>query len=164
MSDTHACGGFHAHDHTLCVQDALEQAEQYCREHSLRLTELRKRVLELIWQGHQPVGAYDLLDNLKAEGRNAQPPTVYRSLDFLLEHHLIHRLASLNAYIGCTHPGDTHHPLFFICERCGNASELDNDELSDTVSAEAQRIGFLVQEQTLELRGVCSHCQEQHAE
>lgn len=52
----------------------------------LRLTALRRRVLELVWQSHKPLGAYDILAVLsEQDGRRAAPPTVYRALDFLLK-------------------------------------------------------------------------------
>ncbi|MDO6806861.1 transcriptional repressor, partial [Wenyingzhuangia sp. 1_MG-2023] len=77
------------------------------------------RVLELIWQSHKPVGAYELLPALANDGFNSAPPTVYRALDFLLDLGLVHRLHSLNAYVGCNHPGANHPVCFFICEHCG---------------------------------------------
>ena len=42
---------------------------------------------------------------MKATHGAAAPPTVYRALDFLLEHGFIHKLASINAFVGCHHPG-----------------------------------------------------------
>ena len=94
------------HDHSRCVAEALAEAEALCAKQGTRLTTLRKRVLELVWASHKPLGAYDILGVLSEEdGRRAAPPTVYRALDFLLENGLVHRIASLNAFIGCVHPG-----------------------------------------------------------
>lgn len=88
------------HDHSRCVTHALTEAESICTRQGLRLTALRKRVLELVWHSHKPLGAYDILGVLSEEdGRRAAPPTVYRALDFLLENGLVHRIASLNAFI-----------------------------------------------------------------
>ena len=56
-----------------------------------QVTALRRRVLTLVWDSHKPIGAYDILDKLGGEGKAAAPPTVYRALDFLLDHGLIHR-------------------------------------------------------------------------
>src|SRR3546814_13619005 len=93
------------HDHDHCVSHALAEADSLCARQGVRLTALRKRVLELVWQSHKPLGAYDILAQLtEQDGRRAAPPTVYRALDFLLENGLVHRIASLNAFIGCNHP------------------------------------------------------------
>ncbi|MDP2226926.1 MAG: hypothetical protein Q8J78_05575, partial [Moraxellaceae bacterium] len=59
---------FHPHDHSHCVQDALAEAERLCAERGVRLTDIRRRVLELVWASHKPLGAYDILDQLTAEG------------------------------------------------------------------------------------------------
>lgn len=154
----------HSHDHHhQCIEHALEQAEEVCKQRGVRLTPLRKRVLELVWQSHQPLGAYDILDRLSREDdRRAAPPTVYRGLDFLLENGLIHRLASLNAYIGCSHPEVVHEGYFMICQQCKNAYELAQHTAIDAaIAAEALQMGFAVHTQTVEILGTCADCREQ---
>ena len=146
------------HDHARCISQALQRAEHYCGESGLRLTKLRHRVLELIWANHQPVGAYHLLEQLNRDGRKAAPPTVYRSLDFLLEHGLIHRISSLNAFVGCSHPGLSHDAQFFICESCGRAAELNDPGVESAIARDAERIGFTVEHRTVEVAGLCAHC------
>ena len=100
-------------------------------EKDLRFTPLRQRVLELVWSSHKPVGAYALLDQLRDEDLGSAPPTIYRALDFLIEHGLIHRIERMNAFIGCSHPGEAHRGFFLICGECGNAEELDSAGLAD---------------------------------
>ena len=73
------------HDHNHCITTAMDTARSLCEERGLRMTPVRRRVLELVWQNHKPTGAYDLLAQLSEEGFNSAPPTVYRALDFLLE-------------------------------------------------------------------------------
>lgn len=147
------------HDHRLCVTKAIKAAERYCTQAGVRLTTLRHRVLELVWASHQPVGAYHLLEQLNQEGRKAAPPTVYRSLDFLLEQGLIHRIASLNAFVGCNHPGLEHTAQFFICDRCGQAAELEDAAIDTAIARDAERLGFRVQKRTIEVAGTCPLCQ-----
>ena len=94
------------------------------RQKGVRFTPLRRRVLELVWSSHKPVGAYALLDQLRNEDLGSAPPTVYRALDFLIENGLIHRIERMNAFVGCSHPGEAHRGFFLICGDCGNAEEL----------------------------------------
>ena len=96
------------HDHRKCIDDAIAAAETRCARDGRSFTALRRQVLELVWSSHGPVGAYDLLDMLRAKRRNAAPPTVYRALEFLLQCGLIHRIESLNAYVGCGSPYEHH--------------------------------------------------------
>jgi len=147
------------HDHRKCVHTALARAEDICAVHGARLTELRRQVFELVWQSHTPVGAYDILERLSAGARKAQPPTVYRALEFLLEQGLIHRIESLNAYIGCAVPGDGHAGQFLICRDCGMAAELVDQRIDAAIDQGAAAAGFSIEHPTVELEGVCAGCQ-----
>jgi Fur family zinc uptake transcriptional regulator len=156
----HVLRGFASgrHDHRRCVATALSKADAACSASGRRLTPLRRRVLELVWGSHTPVKAYDLLATLGRERDQAAPPTVYRALDFLQEAGLVHRIASLNAYVGCGEPGETHAGQFLICVRCGTVAELDEPALSATIAASAARLGFEVRRETIEIEGVCADC------
>ncbi|MGH8223092.1 MAG: Fur family transcriptional regulator [Woeseiaceae bacterium] len=148
------------HDHSDCVEQALATAERLCRERGLRFTRLRRRVLELVWQSHKPVGAYELLASLNREGRKAAPPTVYRALDFLIEAELVHRLDSLNAFIGCADPSNSHAGQFLICRECRSVAELDDADIDAVVARKAAGLGFTAVHQILEIQGLCRYCRE----
>ena len=146
------------HDHAACVDDALETAEALCAERGARLTPLRRQVLELVWSSHRPIGAYDILDRMDTGARRAAPPTVYRALDFLIEQGLVHRIESMNAYVGCNHPGRSHSGQFLICRECGEVAELDDKQLRTLLREKAAGLGFELQSQTVELVGFCANC------
>jgi Fur family zinc uptake transcriptional regulator len=146
------------HDHAACIDAALDRAAELCARRGARLTRLRRRVLELVWQGHAAVKAYDLLAALHRRGGAAKPPTVYRALDFLMAHGLVHRLESLNAYIGCPDPDHPHPGQFLVCSECGNAIELNDVRVSAAIDACARDQGFKVDRTMVEVRGLCSAC------
>ena len=75
MSDSHHLPDpQQPHNHAHCVSHALSAAEQVCARDGVRFTTLRKRVLELVWQSHKPLGAYDILETLsRDDGRRAAP-------------------------------------------------------------------------------------------
>ncbi len=146
------------HDHARCIEEALTLAAELCASRGARLTELRRTVLEFVWQSHAPLGAYAILDMLSAEGRRAMPPTVYRALDFLLQQKLIHRIASLNAYIGCIDPRRPHNGQHLICRLCGTAAEVDEEAISGAIAASARDLRFSVERQTVEVTGICVNC------
>ena len=145
------------------VAQQLSRAEAVCAEAGARLTPLRRAVLELVISSGRPVGAYDLLERLKALGHNGAPPTVYRALEFLQAHGLVHRIAMANAFVACSHPGDDHHALIFVCTQCGNAVELDETPVNASVERQAQTVGFRVPAQPIEVAGTCPLCQERPA-
>ena len=123
------------HDHDSCIEEALQRATDICNERGLRLTYLRKRVLELVWEAHKPIGAYTVLDKLSEDGRKAAPPTVYRALDFLLEEGFVHRLTSLNAFVGCSDPGHSVYGQFLICSECAEVREMQDLGIVDAIEA-----------------------------
>ncbi len=147
-----------AHDHDACIEIAVTKAREICTKRGVRLTQLRERVLQLVWSSHRPTGAYDILNMLQSERGGAAPPTVYRALEFLLENGLIHRIESLNAFVGCNKPGTDHAWQFLICRSCGRAAEISDPELETAIIGAARRAGFSVQRRTIELAGLCPTC------
>ncbi|HDP88657.1 MAG TPA: transcriptional repressor [Thioalkalivibrio sp.] len=142
------------------VAEHLARADALCAATGARLTPLRRRVLELVVRSGRPVGAYELLDQMRACGHKGAPPTVYRALDFLQQQGLVHRIAMANAYVACSHPGCDHHALIFVCTECGNALELEETQVKASVAARAEAVGFRVPGQPIEVAGTCPLCQE----
>ena len=141
------------------TESLLNHAGQICEAKGARLTDLRREVLGLILDSDSPTGAYDLLDRLRATRQGAAPPTVYRALEFLLEHGLVHKLESMSSYVGCVSHGDTDHAAqFLICRTCGQVTELDDHELAHALQDAAKRLGFTVGKATIEAEGRCASC------
>ena len=131
-----------------------------CIERGLRLTPLRKRVLRLVAKAERPVKAYDLMEQVGDAKGAVAPPTVYRALDFLLENGFIHKLESINAFIGCHQPRTAHEAPFLICNRCGRAVEMEDKAVAEQLARQALALGFQPQAQTLEVLGRCARCDE----
>ncbi len=148
------------HEHHPDAKGYVRAVESACRERGLRLTPLRREVLELVAGSGKPVKAYDLLDRLRDTHGNAAPPTVYRALDFLLGQGFIHKLESINAFVWCPHPTDDHQVPFLICDECESAVEVCDDQVAELIAAQARRMGFRPRAQTLEVHGVCEHCRK----
>jgi Fur family zinc uptake transcriptional regulator len=148
----------HDHDHGTCVAQAIAQAETVTRERGLRLTPVRRRTLEILLEEHRAMGAYEVLDRLAAEGFGRQPPVVYRALEFLVENGMAHRVQRLNAFAACAHPGQDHHPVFLICERCNAISEAPADKTLAALAQVAKGQGFDLRAVSLEATGLCATC------
>ena len=151
---------FHGeHDHSHCQTEAIEKALQHCANKGLKLTKLRQQVLEIVWGSHNPIGAYDVLQKLQESGHKPAPPTAYRALDFLVSANLIHRIESLNAFIGCPSSGTSHQCQFYICTKCGHIAELNDDAVAKALSAGAAELGFTSSQPVIEVHGLCRSCQ-----
>jgi len=157
MAHSDPCTDPHHHVHT---GDAfVAEVERACEARGLRLTPLRASALRLIADAGRPLKAYELLDRMKATHEGAAPPTVYRALDFLLENGFIHRLASINAFVACHHPGSARHAVpFLICDRCQAATELEDEQIVNALDSRARALGFAPRAQTLEVHGICAAC------
>ena len=136
----------------------LERAEALCRERGVRLTNIRKTVLQLLCVADKPLGAYELLDRMRGVVKNPAPPTVYRALDFLLEQGLVHKIQSLHAYVGCMHPDHPHASQFLICDDCGEVAEVEDSSVAKSLKAAGKAIGFRTKRPVVELLGTCAQC------
>lgn len=118
-------------------------------------------VVEALRGVGRPVSAYELIEQLRDKGLSA-PPTVYRSLNRLIEDGLAHRLESLNAFVACRHDHEHGHgagaAVFAICDGCGTVLEFDAPGATDQLKAWAKTAEFSVRTMTLELRGRCAQC------
>jgi Fur family zinc uptake transcriptional regulator len=149
------------HDHQHCIDSAIASARSVCARRGVRLTRQREQVLRLIWQSHKPLGAYPLMSMLAdATNRPVAPPTVYRALEFLSEQNLVHRIHSLNAFVGCSLPGREHQGHFLICRSCGIAVECGNHQLTSVLAHTALAAGFAAEQQAVEILGLCPSCKD----
>ncbi|MCX7097400.1 MAG: transcriptional repressor [Methylococcales bacterium] len=148
------------HNHSVCVSTALGTAEQLCGQRGVQLTPIRHQVLELIWASHKAVKAYELLDQLKPLLQAAKPATIYRALDFLMEQGFVHRVESLNAFVGCRCSALQHEQLLLICKHCHEVEERPAPEVMSTLSAEINQAGFMVHSKSIEIQGVCAACRQ----
>jgi Fur family zinc uptake transcriptional regulator len=150
-----------AHAHLACaplaLSDSLKEAETLCEERGGRLTPLRKKVLTLLLESGGPAKAYDLLEQLGDDGA-AKPPSVYRSLDFLLDMGLAHKIESLNAFVACGHWKHGHAAVFLICDKCGTAGELHAHDSVKKLSQEVESVKFQMRSAVIEIRGLCRDC------
>jgi len=144
------------------IEAALSRAQLICTMRSARLTPVRRRVLELILSSDQPTGAYALLGELQRGRGKLGPPTVYRALEFLLAHKLIHKVETSSAFIAC---GDIDHPhesQFVICDDCGATEELCDEDIVQSLRRLGEGRGFAVERQIVEARGLCPVCRVAH--
>jgi Fur family zinc uptake transcriptional regulator len=146
------------------AEDVIKHAEQSCNENGGRLTKKRKQILQLLLDNHGPLSAYELAD-LYHEVTHEKIPamSVYRMLDFLIEFKLVHKLASTNKFMACSHIACDHEhktPQFLICDDCNSVNEIDIDsKLIGALEKSIEDKQFKLKSPQLELHGVCESCQ-----
>ncbi|MDJ0642022.1 MAG: transcriptional repressor [Erythrobacter sp.] len=134
------------------ARDALMQAgEQW--------TGMREAVFTELARHERPASAYDIADNLsQARGKRVAPNSIYRILDLFVSNNLAMRVESSNAYLANTHPGCAHDCIFLVCDECGEATHIDDEQVSRTVRALASARRFKPERPVLEIRGLCQAC------
>ena len=138
------------------------QVERVCAASTLQLTALRRLVIAIIARAPAPLGAYAIIEELaRAQRKPVAPPTVYRTLDFLLAHGFLHRIESRNLYARCAHPGHPHDGMLLVCGNCGMTNEIDDPRLNMLLRKSAGVSGFLPDRQLVEVEGVCGPCGSQ---
>ncbi len=103
------------HDHSHCTRELLERAERVCLGAGARLTPLRRKVLRSVADSHRASGAYDIIERLAKTGPRPAPISIYRALEFLRGHGLVHKIESRNAFVACTHGEHDGDAVLLIC-------------------------------------------------
>ena len=144
------------------IERELTRAQRICAVRGARLTPMRRRVFELILAADQPIGAYTLLAALQSGRDKLGPPTVYRALDFLLLHKLVHKIESVSAFVACDDVEHPHESQFMICDDCGATAEIQDTAIVQSLRRLGEDRGFTVARQVIEARGLCLACRGAH--
>lgn len=148
-------------NHKTCIDDALKEARLICEEKGLRFTQIREFILSMVWENHKPTKAYELLDKIPSMNYSSQPPTVYRALDFLLTNGFIHKINSLNAFVGCSHPLKHDECYFMICRKCYEIKECCDDQITSVIKKKLDSSQFSSKNIAIEISGDCYECSKE---
>ena len=146
------------HDHSHCTNDLIARAERTCERRGSKLTGQRRDILASVAQSHSAVGAYDIIERMAEHGPRPAPITVYRALDFLLAHGLVHKIESRNAFVACSHSHEGQPAALLICETCGTVAELDAPDIFESIAEKAKARKFSPAHTLIEMSGTCESC------
>jgi Fur family zinc uptake transcriptional regulator len=141
----------------------ISQVESLCQGRGLQMTALRREVAGIFAEADQPLGAYAIIQKLsEVQNRIVAPPTVYRTLDFLVDNGFVVKIESRQAYIACDHLGHDHdhhhHGIVLSCVKCGRSSEIESAAVEKEVAAIAAGRCFKIERKVFEIDGVCADC------
>ena len=140
----------------------ITQVETACQGRGLQMTALRREVVGIFAWAGQPLGAYTIIQKLaEVQKRIVAPPTVYRTLDFLVDNGFVVKIESRQVYAPCDHldHAHDHHGIVFSCAKCGRATEVDAAGVDSEIAALAQSLRFKVERKVQEIEGICAECQ-----
>ena len=150
------------------INEIINKAEDICAHSGGRLTEKRKRILELLLRSKSPLSAYEVANAYNSESETSMPAmSVYRILDFLETEHLVHKLTSANKYVACSHITCSHAhevPQFLICGKCQNVKEIAiSKTIINELDIQVANAGYKLLNSQLELQCLCEQCLENAA-
>lgn len=141
----------------------MTKAEHMCAHSGSRLTEKRKRILELLLVSKKPLSAYEVADAYNKSSDNVIPAmSVYRMLDFLESEKLVHKLNSTNKYVACSHIACDHAhevPQFLICGSCLAVKEIGiSKTIIQELDRQVTRADYKLVNPQLEIQCLCKAC------
>lgn len=148
----------HSH-HEHSGSGLIDAARLALTEAGEQWTGMRADVFAALARHERPVSAYDIAESVSASrGKRVAANSVYRILDLFVRTNLARRVESANAYVANSHPGCRHDCIFLICDSCGQAVHIDDDQLTGALVEAAGDAGFAQVRPVVELRGLCSLC------
>lgn len=124
--------------------------------HGGRVTRTRVVVLELLRASARPLSHDEIADALRGQGTGVDRVTLYRTLDWLVEQGIAHRLAgpdrSWRFSVAAT-PAHAH--AHFQCDRCGQIYCLEDVQPALALTLPP---GYEMQRAELVLHGNCPRC------
>lgn len=128
------------------------------RQRGFRMTPQRQLILDAVMTGKGHSTPDQIYNRVAKKAPALNRATVYRTLDFLAEQHLI---TSTDIGIGSkvyemATPQPHHH---LVCERCGKVEQVDHDVMASAFRHIEHSYGFKVTTDHLALFGLCRHCQ-----
>lgn len=132
---------------------------EYCTTLGLKLTSLRKAILYILWAAAKPLKAYEILNHLLHTKPNSTPPTVYRILEFLASHGIVHKIESIQSYTLCCEPEkQLFSEVLMVCNGCHQVIEVYDAQVQSLVKQLAERSHFTLGHDAIELKGMCRQC------
>lgn len=123
----------------------------------IKKTPARMGILEFLSGSESPVDVSQISLFLKEKKLNTNKVTVYRIIDVLYKNGFIDRLEfGEGKFRYEIKKADHHH---FICEKCGDISDISDCNIEVLEHHIAQKKGLLVKRHSLEFFGLCKNCQ-----
>lgn len=124
----------------------------------LKVTLPRRIVLEVLSESESPLNPYEIVDAAKGKGKKLDVVTVYRIMDAFEQNSIVHKLKGQNKYMICEHPCSEHCHHQFICDSCGDVSDLHVSD-SDFLSEISKKFADLkIKAHYFEFSGLCKKC------
>lgn len=133
---------------------------KYLKSQGLRYTPEREAILETIFSTSDHIEADDLVFALRQKNKRISHATVYRTLEHLVKCGLVTKVTFGENHTHYEHTfGHIHHD-HLVCLNCGTVSEFNSPSLEKLQEDICQQQNFKADHHSLQIFGLCKHCQE----
>ncbi len=147
-------------ERTVEYAKLLSDFKQLLKANGLKFTIQREVILEMLYNSdeHLTPEALHRLIQEKYPDLNTGIATIYRTLSLLEDSAMVTSL-SFGAQGKKYELGAKDHHDHIICTECGTISEFVDEEIELKQKKIAESLGFLMQEHSMQIYGICQKCQ-----
>ena len=140
-----------------------EKVKDLLRERGLKVTSQRLMVLNILSaHGDEHLTVEEIYDLAKEESPEIGLATIYRTVQVLLELHVIEKVTFDDGFaryeLNGEETGSGHRHHHAICTQCGKVYSLETDLLDTLEKQVFESLGFEVTDHEVKLYGLCSAC------
>ena len=140
-----------------------EKVKDLLREKGLKVTSQRLMVLNILSaHGDEHRTVEEIYDLAKEESPEIGLATIYRTVQVLLELHVIEKVTFDDGFaryeLNGEETGSGHRHHHAICTQCGKVYSLETDLLDTLEKQVFESLGFEVTDHEVKLYGLCSAC------
>lgn len=140
-----------------------EKVKDLLREKGLKVTSQRLMVLNILSaHGDEHLTVEEIYDLAKEESPEIGLATIYRTVQVLLELHVIEKVTFDDGFaryeLNGEETGSGHRHHHAICTQCGKVDSLETDLLDTLEKQVFESLGFEVTDHEVKLYGLCSAC------
>lgn len=148
-------------ERTVEYNKLLSDFKQLLKANGLKFTIQREVILEMLYNSDEhltPEGLHHLIQQKHPE-LNTGIATVYRTLSLLESSDMVTSL-SFGAQGKKYELGAKDHHDHIICTQCGSITEFVDEQIELRQREITQALGFVMQEHSMQIYGICKNCQE----
>ncbi|MCD4679392.1 MAG: transcriptional repressor [Bacteroidales bacterium] len=128
-----------------------------------RITPVREKMVEYFSNIKQPLTAIQILELFRVDKVKVHKATVYREIDFLLSHDVIHSLNLRKDAVSYELNSLSHHH-HFVCEKCGDTIDIIPEKVetalrkfeTNLIKKEKVKVNY----HSLKIFGFCNRCKK----
>lgn len=136
------------------MKEETTDAIEHLREQGLRITQLRRELIDFILSQSGHWSMQEMVENVQAKMPSVGVATVYRTVNLLVEEHFVSKTMVEDGYARFEVTPEDHHD-HMTCVTCGKIFEFENEQIERLQNKVAKDLGFELADHRMELFGNC---------